>query len=192
MITKLTQGSIDVRIGEGKTADVIRNICYHLLYPEDSSLDSESSWQKLITIIQKKFGVHLQKPGFIPETGTIEMYYKEDDHVYDLSSSGRGFQQTLLLLAYLLTYPGRTILLDEPDAHLEVIRQREIYNLINDIARELNSQIIIASHSEVVLNEAANQDTIVAIYDNNCYSLNDNQTLTQFRKLLTEIGWENT
>lgn len=187
---KLTQGSIDVRIGEGKTADVIRNICYHLLYPDIDSFDAETSWQKLVMIIEKKFGAKLEKPVFVPETGTIEMFYREEEHRYDLACSGRGFQQTLLLLSYLFTYPGRTILLDEPDAHLEVIRQRETYNLINDIARELNSQIIIASHSEIVLNEAASQDTVIAIYDNYCYPINDQQTLSQFRKLLTEIGWE--
>ncbi len=187
---KLTQGSIDVRIGEGKTADVIRNICYQLLYPEDNSIEGEVSWQHLTEVMQRKFGVSLQKPIFVPETGKIEMYYQEDGHTYDLSCSGRGFQQTLLLLSYLYTYPGRTLLLDEPDAHLETIRQRETYNLINDIARELNSQIIIASHSEVVMNEAANQDSIIAIYDNNCYAINDSSTQSQFKKLLTEIGWE--
>lgn len=187
---KLTQGSIDVRIGEGKTADVIRNICYHLLYPENNDIDAEASWQQLVSIIKRKFGAELEKPVFIPETGAIEMSYRENDHRYDLASSGRGFQQSLLLLAYLFTYPGRTILLDEPDAHLEVIRQRETYNLINDIARELKSQLIIASHSEIVLNEAAERDTVIAIYDNHCFPINDNQTRSQFRKLLTEIGWE--
>jgi predicted ATPase len=187
---KLTQGSIDVRIGEGKTADVIRNICYHLLYPENNDIDAESSWQKLVSIMQRKFGAALEKPVFVPETGAIEMSYRENDHRYDLASSGRGFQQTLLLLAYLFTYPGRTILLDEPDAHLEVVRQRETYNLINDIARELKSQLIIASHSEIVLNEAAERDTIIAIYDNNCFPILEPQLRKQFSKLLTEIGWE--
>lgn len=191
---KLTPGSIDVRIGEGKTADVLRNICYQLIDPErDKGHNkdvSEERWMKLKKIIFQKFGITIHMPVFIPETGIINMSYEENGHTYDLSSGGRGFQQTLLLLGYLFSYPGMTILLDEPDAHLEVIRQRETYELINEIAGSLNSQLIIASHSEVVLNQASEQDTVVALYDENCILLNNRQVLSQFRKLLTEIGWD--
>ncbi|MFQ5617306.1 MAG: AAA family ATPase, partial [Anaerolineales bacterium] len=80
----------------------------------------------------------------------------------DLSSSGRGFQQTLLLLAHLAVNPGTVLLLDEPDAHLEILRQRQIYQVLTDAAAEQGSQIIITSHSEVILNEAADRDTVVA------------------------------
>lgn len=190
---KLTQGSIKVRIGEGKTADVLRNVCYQLVYPDNSDANgenSEKSWTELKEIIFEKFGSRLNIPSFIPETGSIEMTYEENGHIYDLASSGRGFQQTLLLLAYLYTYPGRTILLDEPDAHLEVIRQRETYELINSIAQRLESQLIIASHSEIVLNQAASTDTVVALYDDKCQALTDNSKISQFKKLLTDIGWD--
>jgi len=190
---KLTQGSIKVRIGEGKTADVLRNVCYQLIYPDNSELlgfNAEKNWTELSSIIIEKFGAKLNKPSFIPETGSIEMTYEENGHIYDLASSGRGFQQTLLLLAYLYTYPGRTILLDEPDAHLEVIRQRETYELINGIAQKLDSQLVIASHSEIVLNQAASSDTVVALYDDKCQALTDNTRISQFRKLLTDIGWD--
>ncbi|MDR1343508.1 MAG: ABC transporter ATP-binding protein [Prevotellaceae bacterium] len=37
------------------------------------------------------------------------------------------------------------LLLDEPDAHLEVIRQREIFQKINEMAQEAKSQLIIAA-----------------------------------------------
>jgi len=190
---KLTPGSIDVRIGEGKTADVLRNICYQLLDPDNSILKKEESeryWKELSSIIEIKFGAKLNKPVFIPETGKIEMTYQEDGRTYDLASAGRGFQQTLLLLAYLFSYPNRTLLLDEPDAHLEVIRQRETYEMLTVIARELNSQLIIASHSEVVLNQAAENDTVVALFDQNCQPLISKQQISQFRKLLTDIGWD--
>ena len=54
------------------------------------------------------------------------------------------------------------MLLDEPDAHLEIVRQRETYNLLSELAQKHGSQIIAASHSEVVLEEAARKDTLVA------------------------------
>jgi hypothetical protein len=80
----------------------------------------------------------------------------------DLSSAGRGLQQTLLLLAHLTMNPGSVLLIDEPDAHLEILRQRQIYALMSEVARERGSQVIAASHSEVVLNEAAGRDMVVA------------------------------
>ena len=46
------------------------------------------------------------------------MGYREKSGVeLDLSSAGRGLQQTLLLLAYLYANPNTAVLLDEPDAH---------------------------------------------------------------------------
>lgn len=90
------------------------------------------------------------------------MSYQQEGASLDLSSAGRGQQQILLLLTYVLANPGTTLLLDEPDAHLEVVRQRETYNLLSELARQHGSQIIAASHSEVVPEEAARKDTLVA------------------------------
>ena len=55
------------------------------------------------------------------------MSYRDGETELDLVSSGRGLQQTLLLLAHLYTHPKSVLLFDEPDAHLEILRQREIY-----------------------------------------------------------------
>ncbi len=70
-------------------------------------------------------------------------------------------QQTLLLLAHLNRNPQSVLLIDEPDAHLEILRQREIYRLLTDVASERGSLIIVASHSEVGLNEAADRHVTV-------------------------------
>ena len=72
----------------------------------------------------------------------------------------------VLLLAYTATHPGSVLLLDEPDAHLEMLRQRQIYQGLTELAKEHNSQIIAASHSEVILNEAADQDVVIAFLGN--------------------------
>ena len=97
--------------------------------------------------------------------GTITMSYNDRDSntKLDLASSGRGMQQVLLLLAYLYDSRADTVfLLDEPDAHLEILRQRQIYNLINEVAEKQNSQIISASHSEALLQEAVQDQSAVA------------------------------
>jgi hypothetical protein len=79
------------------------------------------------------------------------------------------------------------LLLDEPDAHLEVLRQRQTYQLINDIAEEKGSQIVAASHSEVVLTEAANRGIVVA-FVGKPHTLNDRGS--QVMKALTDLGWD--
>jgi hypothetical protein len=68
------------------------------------------------------------------------------------------------------------------------LRQRQIYNLLLEVAREHESQVIAASHSEVVLNEAANRGTVIA-FVGLPHVLNDQPT--QVRKALCEIGFED-
>ena len=193
---KLTQGSIDRKLGEGKTAEVLRNICFEILDPDiphPDGYDPEEKWSQLCRGIKSMFGVSLSKPEFIKSTGIIELHYVEDNTKYDISSGGRGFQQTLLLLAYMYANPNTILLLDEPDAHLEVIRQREAFQLINDVANDMNSQILVASHSEVVLQEASEASRIIAIIENRVFELNEStssQKLKYIKRSLTEIGWE--
>lgn len=151
-------GEIAVLIGEGRTAEVLRNLCWQLY-----SSQNKTGWDQLCQHIQDMFGIELRAPAYIQARSEITLSYREQNGVeLDVSSSGRGCQQVLLLLSYLLANPGAVLLLDEPDAHLEILRQRDIYNLLTNIAAENNSQIIAASHSEVVLQEAAERDVVVA------------------------------
>ena len=154
--TRLDHGAVDVRIGEGRTAEVLRNLCFQV-HEEDPS-----RWQRLVEQIENLFGTVVDPPRYIAERGEIVMSYRERGTGLDLSSAGRGLQQTLLLLAYMYANPGAVLLLDEPDAHLEILRQRQTYRLLTELARESGSQIIAASHSEVLLNEAADRDLVVA------------------------------
>ncbi len=153
---KWEPGRVEVLIGEGQTAQVLRNLC-HQLWQEKREL-----WEQLVAHMQQLFRVTLLPPQSVVARGEITMSYQQEGADLDLSSAGRGQQQILLLLTYVLANPGTTLLLDEPDAHLEVIRQRETYNLLSELAHQHGSQIIAASHSEVVLEEAARKDTLVA------------------------------
>jgi hypothetical protein len=105
----------------------------------------------------------------------------------DLSASGRGQQQTLLLLAHMTANPGAVLLLDEPDAHLEILRQRKIYQMLAETAAETGSQIIAASHSEVILNEAADRDVVIA-FVGQPHRIDDRGS--QVLKALKEIGFD--
>lgn len=184
---RLEPGTIQVRLGEGRTAEVLRNLCYQV------AEQTPDRWQRLKAKIQQMFGVTLLDPKYIKERGEIEMAYLEPVKGagrpvrLDLSSSGRGLQQTLLLLAYLENNPNSVLLLDEPDAHLEILRQRQIYQEVSDLARQQNSQVIIASHSEVLLNEAAGRDMLVAFLGTP-HRIDDRGS--QVLKSLKDIGFD--
>ena len=179
--TRLDEGAVNVRVGEGRTAEVLRNLC---LQVHD---ENQAVWKRLVGQIESMFGSEIRPPRYIAERGEIAMTYREQDVELDLSSAGRGLQQTLLLLAYMYANPGAVLLLDEPDAHLEILRQRQIYRLLTEVAGESGSQIIAASHSEVLLNEAAGRDLVVA-FVGKPHRIDDRGS--QVQKAFREIGFE--
>ena len=179
--TRLDPGAVNVRVGEGRTAEVLRNLCFRV------TKDSPEKWGVLAGRIESLFGARLESPRYVEERGEIVMEYRERGITLDLSASGRGLQQTLLILAYMHANPGSVILLDEPDAHLEILRQRQIYQLITEVAKESGSQIIAASHSEILLNEAADRDLVIA-FVGQPHRLGGGKS--QLRKALSEIGFD--
>lgn len=175
-------GEISVLTGQGQTAQVLRNLCYQI------HQSGNGHWDDLVQNVRDFFGVKLLSPQFIAERSEITMAYQDErDNRLDLSSSGRGLQQTLLLLAHMYANPGAILLLDEPDAHLEILRQRETYNLLIKVGEQQGSQIIAASHSEVVLNEAAGRDVVVA-FVGKPHRIDDRGS--QVSKALRDIGFD--
>ena len=192
---KWEPGRVNVLIGEGQTAQVLRNLCYQIW--SDSIPDAQHNgelptddfnWDRLVGHISSLFGVTLLAPRYVAERGEITLAYKEGNGPeLDLSSAGRGLQQTLLLLAHLYANPKTILLLDEPDAHLEILRQRQIYGLLTEVAGQQGSQVIAASHSEVLLTEAAERGTVIA-FVGKPHRIDDRGA--QLTKSLKNIGWE--
>ena len=175
-------GEINVLIGEGQTAQVLRNLCWRLFSQED-----KAPWKRLVDHMFDLFQVDLLEPGYIRERGELTLGYRERSGVeLDVSSVGRGTQQVLLLLSYLLLNPGAVLLLDEPDAHLEILRQRDVYNVLTEIAATQGSQIVAASHSEVILQEAAERDVVLA-FVGRPHRIDTRSSRAQVRKALNHI-----
>ena len=145
----LQPGRIDVLLGQGQTAQVLRNLCL-LVYNK-----RPNDWERIVQLMDRLFKVRLDKP---KETvrGSIQLSYQQNnvkEHL-DIALAGRGFQQMLLVFAYLYSHRGSVLLIDEPDAHLEILRQKQIYVLLRDIASENESQVILVTHSEIILDES--------------------------------------
>ena len=145
----LQPGRIDVLLGQGQTAQVLRNLC--LLVFRTSRAD----WQEIVALMSRLFAVLMEDP---TETarGSIDLFYRQPDvkEPLDVSVAGRGLQQLLLIFAYLYSRRNAVLLIDEPDAHLEILRQRQVYVLLREIAAQNASQVVLVTHSEVVLDEA--------------------------------------
>lgn len=180
---KLELGSILRSIGNGNTADVLRNICYYLY-----DRFNKAKWNEFVSEIKHLFRVELNPPQYISLSGLLKMSYNEENKKnMDLSSLGSGTKQAILLFAYLLAFPNTLNLLDEPDAHLEVVRQSNIYDKISDIAKKNNSQLIIASHSESVMNRAFGKDKVISGVFGNFEEVNHKTYITS---ILREFGYE--
>lgn len=177
------RGEIDFLIGQGQTAQVLRNLCYNLY-----NLDDKSKWQNVTKQMQDLFGVILLEPKLNPVRSELTMSYIDlNGKELDLSCAGRGLHQTLLVLVYLYANPNSVLLLDEPDAHLEILRQRQIFNRLSKFVETVGSQIIAASHSEVILEEAVEKGRIIAFLGKP-HPINEKNE--QLLKSLTTIGFD--
>lgn len=175
-------GEISVLIGEGRTAEVLRNLCWQVFAKED-----KRDWRELVDRIRRMFVIELQDPQFIEGRSELVLTYRERSGLeLDISSSGRGCQQVLLLLSYMLANGRSMLLLDEPDAHLEILRQRDVYNLITEVAEKQKSQIVAATHSEVVLQEAGERAVVMA-FVGNPHRIDTRSRGAQIKKALESI-----
>ena len=136
---------INQLLGQGKTGDVLRNLLLEVSHDSDK-------WNQLTDDIHKMFNYLLLTPDADGANIVVDYCRKHGAARFDIASAGSGFLQVLMLLTFLQARPGSVLLLDEPDAHLHLILQDTIYGILRDAARKSNSQLIIATHSEVVIN----------------------------------------
>lgn len=151
---RMDRAAQNLEIGRGKPGDILRNLLYEV------SQDDER-WADLVRDVQDLFHVTLLRPEYDEAlTPFILCEYlagiprgkgKNGLPSFDIASCGSGFLQVLLLMAFFYARPASVLLLDEPDAHLHVILQRQIYDRLRHVALRRDCQLIIATHSEVIL-----------------------------------------
>lgn len=156
----------DMLVGQGKGGDILRNL---LLEVAESA--SETRWQTLETTIEKVFGYRLLKPSYNGTPYITCQYLKgvpasrgfRGLAPLDISTTGSGFNQVLLILGFMLARPSSLILLDEPDAHLHVLLQKQLYDILRRLCHQSKGQLVIATHSEVLI-DSTSPSQIISFY----------------------------
>lgn len=110
-------------------------------------------------MIEKLFYVKLYPPQRLANDDLILEYnyldnFQKSENALDILQAGRGQLQVLLILAFAMSRKQSVILIDEPDAHLEVLRQSQIMEVLKIVSDKYKCQIVVATHSEIVMNEA--------------------------------------
>lgn len=166
---------INQLLGQGKPGDVLRNLLVEANQNQDA-------WERLTKSIKKMFNYILLPPNTDGPNIIAEYQHRIDGEKYDIASAGSGFLQVLMLLTFMNSRMGSVLLLDEPDAHLHVILQDGIYNELRAAAQTNNSQLIIATHSEVVIN-AVGPKELCALLDVPRRLANDSERAALIRSL---------
>lgn len=148
---------IDQLLGQAKPGDVLRNLLVEANH-------SEKAWPALQECIHRLFAVDLLPPDATGAHIVAEHRSVQNGPRLDIGSAGSGFQQVLMLLTFLYTRPGSVLLLDEPDAHLHVILQDAVYGELRRVAAEQRSQLVIATHSEVII-DAVEPRELCVLFD---------------------------
>ncbi len=150
------QEFVDSMLSQARPGEVLRNLLVR-------ASESEESWHALQVSIDRLFGYELLPPDAQGATIVCEYRMKKGGPTFDIASAGSGFQQILMLLTFLNTRPGSVLLLDEPDAHLHVILQDAIYGELRAVAAAKNSQLLIATHSEVIIDSVDPRELCVML-----------------------------
>lgn len=154
----------DLLVGQGKPGDILRNLLLEVYQQKD-----RKNWDSLCQQVEEIFGYQLLPPQYEGRAHILCEYVppgiagKRLPRL-DISSAGSGFLQVLLLLGFFYARPATVLLCDEPDAHLHVILQKQIYDTLRRIAPERRCQLIIATHSEVLV-DGTSPDHVLSFYD---------------------------
>lgn len=142
---------IPAQLARAQAGSVLRNLLLAIS-------QETQKWQALQEVVHSFFDYELGHPSGAAEI-LARYRHSAQSPFYDLSSAASGFLQVLLVYAAVLYKEASIVLIDEPDAHLHILLQDKMYRKLCEYTRQNRSQLIIATHSERLIN-AAGQDNL--------------------------------
>jgi len=144
-------------LSQGKPGEVIRNLLL-------AASQHPPTWEQLTMAVRRLFGYELVPPDASGPDIVADYVKTAGGPRFDIGSAGSGFQQVLMLMTFLTTREGAVLLIDEPDAHLHVILQNSIYQELKRFAALRNSQLVLATHSEVIVNSVDPSEILMLMH----------------------------
>ena len=122
--------------------------------------ENPEAWEKFSNAVRYFFPDCTIQVEFSPDTDeTIEIFVKtiDDDgqeFILPIDAMGTSALQILQIISYVYYFNPPMLILDEPDTHLHPNNQRRLISILNDISVETNMQVLIATHSRHIIDEA--------------------------------------
>lgn len=171
---------IEQLLGLGRPGEVLRNLLVEA--------NRSGVFEELQVSMQEMFGCYIELPNDTGADILVEYSDRPGGPSFDIACAGSGFQQVLMLVTFLLTRPGSVLLIDEPDAHLHVMLQDQIYSRLRAAAAKTNSQLVIATHSEVIINSVEPSALCMLLdHPRPLETVAERRILTQSLRVLTEV-----
>jgi ABC-type uncharacterized transport system ATPase subunit len=149
--TYMSDGVLLRTIARGDANLVFRNVLYRLV-------KVAAEWDAFIEDLQSLF-----------ESISLNVEFKEstDQHILvtlelgenevPIELAGTGILQAIQILAYVHYFHPSVIILDEPDSHLHPNNQRLLCKILQAVAEERSTQVILTTHSRHVVDALSGQ-----------------------------------
>ena len=184
--TEYNRAFQNIQIGLGKPGIILRNLLQDVAWLQEQNLTEDKwgqlsqQWRFFADHVYKLFGYIVYPPTMLGDAFIRCDYRVENPDGslsprLDINTAGSGFQQVLLLLAFLYARPATVFLIDEPDAHMHINLQGEVYRLLQKVAEERNSQLVIATHSELLL-DSTEPRKIISFFGKSPHCLVDSKS----------------
>jgi hypothetical protein len=155
--TRYDRAYQDLLIGQGKPGDILRNLLLEL------HQEKTEEWKQLCEDINEIFRYGLLPPEYSDQPYIVCEYIENVSSTQgrrgspnlDISCAGSGMLQVVMLLSFFYARPASIFLLDEPDAHLHVILQKQVYDMLRKVAFSRGCQLLIATHSEILVDSTS-------------------------------------
>lgn len=181
----------------GNYNQLFRNILYDLKNADEVDdtleLDEEQNEEKRIV---SKFNILTNKLNELFGVNDLDVRFDEEHDEYisakynvkgkdlDISSLGMGTLQFIQVVAQTLIGNPFLIMLDEPDAHLNAKLQKAIISFFNELSKEYNINLLIATHSKDIIN-CVSPNQVLIIENGELTRVGDNKTMYD---LFNELG----
>lgn len=116
------------------------------------SLDLAKKIQKFIESVNSL--LMFKKIEFNNENGLVVRKVNDENQFYHIEELSSGEQHIIILFGRLIfdTIENSLVLIDEPEISLHAAWQKQLMALLTDIAKENNINIIVATHSFMLIN----------------------------------------